>query len=52
MRKDVHIGMQTDGWMDGWMDGRMDGCIGERLKEVCGVEGDLSRTGEGLLNTS
>ena len=44
MRKGMHIGMQADGWMDG--------CIGERLKEVCGVEGDLSRTGEGLLNTS
>lgn len=32
-------------------DGLMDG-LGERLKEVCGVEGDLSRAGEGLLNTS
>ena len=33
---------QADGRMDGW---------GKGLKEVCGVEGDVSRAGEGLLNT-
>lgn len=32
-------------------DGQRDG-LGERLKEVCGVEGDFSCAGEGLLNTS